>query len=431
MKKNIVCALFLTAMSLTAVAQSGTNSPYSQYGLGVLADQTSGFNRGMNGVGLGFREHNQVNFINPASYSAMDSLTFIFDAGVSGQITNFKENGKKLNANNADFEYAVAGFRAFKHVGMSFGILPFTNVGYSYSSSEPLSDGSSAYYTNTYSGSGGLHQIYLGVGWEPLKGLSVGVNGAYLWGSLDRSVSSSYSDAYVNTLSKTYSADVRSYNLMFGAQYQFALTKKDNVTLGATYTLGHKLGADPECTVQSTNSQTSVTYSDTKTAKNGLEIPTMFGVGLSWNHSNRIKAGVDYSLQKWGSVVYPQYQGNDNSFTYEAQKGLFSDRHKVNLGVDYCDNERSRHFLGRIHYRAGASYATSYQKINGLDGPKETSVSAGFGIPIMNGWNNRSILNISAQWVHQGAKNLITENTFRINIGLTFNERWFMKWKVE
>ena len=148
MKKNIVSALFLTAMSLTAVAQSGTNSPYSQYGLGALSDQTSGFNRGMNGVGLGFREHNQVNFINPASYSSMDSLTFIFDVGVRGQVTNFKENGKKLNANNADFEYAVAGFRAFRHLGMSFGILPFTNVGYSYLSTNPLNAGSTATYTN-------------------------------------------------------------------------------------------------------------------------------------------------------------------------------------------------------------------------------------------------------------------------------------------
>ena len=431
MKKNILSALFLTAMSLTAVAQSGTNSPYSQYGLGVLADQTSGFNRGMNGVGLGFREHNQVNFINPASYSAMDSLTFIFDAGVSGQVTNFKENNKKLNANNADFEYAVAGFRAFKHVGMSFGILPFTNIGYNYSSSQNLAGTSSTYYTNTYAGSGGLHQIYLGVGWEPLKGLSIGVNGAYLWGDIDRSVSSSYSDAYVNTLSKSYEADVRSYNLMFGAQYQLKVGKKESFTLGATYTLGHKLGTDPKCIVKSYNSQTSVSFADTMTVKNGLEIPTMFGAGLAWNHDNRIRVGVDYTLQKWASVQYPQYKVVNNVHTYQLQNNLFCDRHKVNLGVDYCDNERSRHFLGRIHYRAGASYATSYQKINGLNGPKEISVSAGFGIPIMNGWNNRSILNISGQWVHQGAKNLITENTFRINIGLTFNERWFMKWKVE
>jgi hypothetical protein len=49
----------------------------------------------------------------------------------------------------------------------------------------------------------------------------------------------------------------------------------------------------------------------------------------------------------------------------------------------------------------------------------------------MNGWNNRSMLNISGQWVHMSAdKGLLSENTFRINIGITFNERWFAKWKV-
>ena len=79
----------------------------------------------------------------------------------------------------------------------------------------------------------------------------------------------------------------------------------------------------------------------------------------------------------------------------------------------------------------GAYYATPYQKINGVDGPKEYSVSAGFGIPIVNGYNNRSILNISGQWVCQDSKTFIKENTFRINIGLTFNEKWFAKWKVE
>jgi hypothetical protein len=41
------------------------------------------------------------------------------------------------------------------------------------------------------------------------------------------------------------------------------------------------------------------------------------------------------------------------------------------------------------------------------------------------------VLNISAQWLHASAKDLITENTFRINVALTFNERWFAKWKVE
>ena len=111
------------AISLCTVAQSGTNSPYSQYGLGVQSDQTTGFNRGMNGLGIAFREHNQVNTINPASYSAVDSLTFLFDVGFSGQVTNFKEGNRKLNANNADFEYAVAAFRLARNFGLSCRIL--------------------------------------------------------------------------------------------------------------------------------------------------------------------------------------------------------------------------------------------------------------------------------------------------------------------
>ena len=75
--------------------------------------------------------------------------------------------------------------------------------------------------------------------------------------------------------------------------------------------------------------------------------------------------------------------------------------------------------------------STPYYKIHGLDGPKELTVSAGFGIPLVNAWNNRSVLNVSLQWVNQSAKNLITDNTFRVTIGLTFNERWFAKWKVD
>ena len=65
-KKAFSVALASVCMA-PVFAQSGTNSPYSQYGLGQMAEQSSGFNRGMNGLGLGFREHNQVNYLNPAS----------------------------------------------------------------------------------------------------------------------------------------------------------------------------------------------------------------------------------------------------------------------------------------------------------------------------------------------------------------------------
>lgn len=434
MKKLIIAALMVT-FSMASMAQSGTNSPYSQYGLGVLSDQTSGFNRGMNGLGYGFHEHNQVNFLNPASYASVDSLSFIFDAGISGQVTNFSEKGVKMNANNANIEYVVAGFKLHKRLGVSFGVLPFTNVGYDYSSSANVGatsdDNTATVYSNTYSGSGGLHQVYLGFGWMPFKGFAVGVNGGYLWGSYSRSVVNSYSDSYINTLSKYYSATVNSYKLDFGLQYTARLSKKDNVTIGLTYSLGHGIGGDPECKVISQNAQTAVSDTAVYKSDKGLDIPAVYGAGFVWSHDNRWKVGADYTLQKWSSVSFPQYSVVNNVPQYGVSSTAFSDRHKVTVGGEFCPNETGRKFFQRIHYRIGASYATSYLKIGGMDGPKEYSVSAGFGIPVVNTYNNRSLLNISAQWVRQDTKMFITENSFRINIGLTFNERWFAKWKME
>ncbi len=430
--KKVLGAGILASVCITpAVAQSGTNSPYSQYGLGLLNEQSSGFNRGMNGLGLAFREHNQVNYINPASYSALDSLTFIFDAGLSGQITNFNENGHKINANNADFEYAVAAFRAFKHVGVSFGIVPFTNVGYNYAITDYLNDDRDVAYTNTYSGSGGIHQVYFGAGWEFLKGLSVGANISYLWGDIDRSVINSYSDGSINTLSKYYTASVKSYKLDVGLQYQLALDKKNALAIGLTYGLGHKLGTDPTCNIISTNTMTAVADTASFTVNNGLEIPTSFGAGVMWNHANKFKLGADFSYQQWGSLQYPVYRVVNDEPRYELTDDYYKDRYKVTVGGEFCNDEMSRRFFDRIRFRAGVSYATSYYKINGLDGPDEISASIGFGIPIVNAYNNRSVLNISGQWVHSAANGLLTENTFRINIGITFNERWFMKWKVD
>ena len=86
------CCLALSVMTTMGIyAQNGTNSPYSMYGLGDLADQGVGFNKAMSGTGLAFRKGNEVNPLNPASYSAVDSLSMIIDAGLSGQITNYND----------------------------------------------------------------------------------------------------------------------------------------------------------------------------------------------------------------------------------------------------------------------------------------------------------------------------------------------------
>lgn len=424
MKKLLGC-LLLAAATTTAFAQGSTNSPYSQYGFGEIAPEGVGFNRAMNGLGVGFHRGNQVNPLNPASYASVDSLTMLFDMGLSGQITNFNENGVKQNAKSGSFDYVLGAFRAWKNVGVTFGVLPLTNVGYSYSSSSFLADVQTT-VGETHKGEGGLHELFLGAGWRIAKPLSVGVNVGYLWGGYERRVTTA-SNSAINSLSKVYSADVNNYTLGFGIQYDQKIGKEDLLTVGLTYDLGHSLKADAECLIISTNS--SITKADTSryVCPDALELPHSFGAGFSYTHGTKLMFGADVRTQRWGKVKSPEYsQGS-----YTLKDGLYKDNYKFTLGGEYCPRWNSRRFIDRIRYRFGVGYSTPYYYINGKDGPRQISLSAGFGIPIINGYNNRSMLNISAQWVNNSADGFIKENSFRLNIGLTFNEKWFAKWKVE
>ena len=423
---RFLCCLALSVVTTIGVyAQNGTNSPYSQYGLGDMADQGVGFNKGMGGVGLAFRKGNEVNPLNPASYSAVDSLSMIIDAGLSGQITNYNENGTTMSAKGGGFDYVTGLFRVFKNVGVNVGIMPFSNIGYNYSSTTKLTDMNTSVPVK-YEGNGGLHQLFLGAGMKVLKPLSVGFNFAYMWGEYDRSVVSTNSS--INILSRRYSATINSWKLDMGIQYDQSINKTDFITLGATFTPGHSLKADPECKV--INRNTSIGKSDTTSyvINSALDLPTTWGIGLAYRHGNTLRVGADFQMQKWGSLSFPVMESGDH---YTLKDGLLKDSYKLNAGLEWTPDPMSRKYLNRVRYRIGGGFTTPYYYINGQDGPKDFHISVGFGIPIMNTYNNRSILNISAQWQRRSADNLIKENTFCFNIGLTFNERWFAKWKIE
>ena len=433
--------MLLGLVSLTAGAQvSSTLSPYSQFGLGVLAEQSQGFNHGMSGLAIAMRNGKIVNVQNPASYSAVDSLTMIFDVGVSGQITSFKEGTRKKNAKTANFDYAVAAFRLLPKVGFSFGVVPYSNIGYNYYSAAyndvnlSATGSGASYYNDVFDGSGGFSQAFVGFGWEVLKGFSIGANVSYFWGKYDKSITIANSDTYVNTLYKTYSTSVKSYKLDFGVQYQHPVGKSDVLTVGATLGLGHSLGGDAKLVTTNYNNVNGTSISTSDSVPDAFKLPLSIGVGASLLHNNRLTVGVDYQLQRWASIDYPTQTSNittEHKQGYQLVSDQLRDRHKVTLGADWVPNPMGRKYLGHVHYRIGASYATPYYNVNGVKGPRELTLSAGLGIPLVNSWNNRSTLNISAQWVNKSASNLITENSFRINIGLTFNERWFAKWKVD
>ena len=419
--KHTLCALLLTMVTGMAIAQNNTNSPYTRYGYGDLSDQSFGNSKAMGGIAFGLRDGAQINPLNPASYTAIDSLTFLFEGGVSLQNMNVSGGGVKLNAKNSSFDYLAMQFRLHPRIAMSVGLLPFSNVGYSVSDSK---DENGVSQTRSFTGDGGLHQLYGGIGVKVLKNLSLGVNASYFWGDITRTrtiiypaTSESYS--YVQQIG----VSVSDYKLDFGAQYTQELSKKHSVTIGAVFSPKHKLNNDYTITTQA-----STTNSNDLDAT--LELPNMFGVGFTYNYDRRLTVGVDYSLQQWSKAKFGVAATDDVTRAEFEETYAYNDRHKISVGAEYIPNLIGRSYLSHIKYRLGAYYTTPYYKIDGKKAAREYGVTAGFGLPVPR---SRSILSISGQFVRVSGQetNFVNENIFRVSIGLTFNERWFFKRRVE
>lgn len=414
----IVSLMALLTATIALRADNGMNSPYTRYGFGQLGTMEVGVNKGMGGTGIGLQNNSQINLLNPASYAAVDTLTFLLDVGMSLHNTNFAEGGVKMNARNTTFDYLAMQFRLMPKLGMTISMTPFSNIGYNFSNTQTIRDDEDGQVTTTnrYYGDGGLRQVTMGLGWSPLKGLSVGTNLSYLYGEIYHYVYNQYNEAAISTRTKQYKADVTSYMANFGMQYQ-TIFGKNKVTVGATYQLGHSIN-DEAYIIDLVSTGSVVTSSDTLTTT-PLSIPSGFGFGVSYTFDDRLTLAADYSTQSYSTAKFFGMQG--------------ANYHRASVGFEYIPERITRKLFRRARYRAGIHYATAHYTVDGRPGPTEYGASIGIGLPIMNGWNAKSIINISGQAVHvrPGAPGMITENYLRLNIGLSFNESWFDKWKVQ
>lgn len=418
--KVLISACLVWMMAIEIAAQTSTNSPYTRYGFGQLSDQSFGNSQAMGGISYGLRNGLQVNASNPASYSAVDSLTFIFDAGMSLQNANFKEGNVKINAKNSSVDYIAMQFRLAKGLGFSAGFLPYSNVGYNMNKTNKVTTdehGNTTAANQAYVGDGGLQQVYVGLGYQVFKGLSIGTNFSYLYGDITHTASTTFSNSNAYSSSRSHKIDVSDYKLDFGLQYTHKLKEKHVLNLGAIYSLGHELNSTGYEYVEKYSGNTVITQS-VDTIKNAFALPHTFGLGATYVYDNKLTIGLDYTLQKWEDVKFFN------------KDGAFQNRSKISVGAEYLPNPIGRSYFSNIRYRVGAYYSSPYAKIDGKDGNREYGVSFGFGLPL---FMSKSILNISGQYVKVAPKlkGMLEENYLRINIGLTFNEQWFMKWKVD
>ena len=384
------------SIGLVAFAQNGTSSPYSRFGYGILGDNAIGAQRAMGGVGYALHNNRQINVMNPASYASMDSLTFLFDIGLTYQNTITKEGSLKENSQSGSLDYIVMQF--------------------------PLGRYSIDNGSDSRSGDGNISQAYVGVSGRPFKGFSIGANISYLFGNLTNTntvVPESGSSGIFETMLK-----VRDYHLSFGAQYAIEWNKKHTITLGAVYSPGKTLLGRAYTSTYDVSSNTTID-ADTLKMKNNYSLASTYGGGISYNYDKRLTIAADVTYQNWADAKFT----NLTAGQLQSSKGQFNNRLKIALGAEFRPKNMGGNYFEHVNYRAGIFYNRSYLKINGND-MDEIGATCGFGFPLAT---DKSVVNVSFEYINRQCTpvKLITEDHFRISVSLTFNEMWFWQRKFE
>lgn len=408
--RTIALLLLVVAAGFLVARAQIVTTPYSKMGYGMLSDNVSSIQRSMGGVGYAMKGGRIINVMNPASYANVDSLTYLWDVGVD--LTNLwsKENGNKGYNFGGGLDYLTGHFRVTKGLGAAFGLLPYSSVGYSYGGDI---DGGS----ESRSGNGGFNQLFVGVGYEPVKNLSVGFNFAYLFGSTSNTtLINSNSTSYFNRNMK-----MRDWNAQFGLQYSLPLSKgRDLLTVGATFQPKKSFHGDAWAT--SFDSQDSKVDTIGFTSMSGkYEQPASIGVGLSYNLNRKLTLEADYTYQKWSKAKYESIEG------FEPSPMHFDDRWKIAGGVQFTPNKRGS-YVGAMSFRAGVFYNHDYMNYNG-NNVRDYGASVGVGLPAPGG---KTTVNLGVEWRHRETSptQLITENYLNITLGVNFNELWFWKSRI-
>ena len=165
MIKKIIISISLL-FSLITFAQEGTSSPYSFYGIGDVRFKGTVENRSMGGLSV-MPDSIHLNIMNPAMYSSLKLTTYALGGNVS--VNKLSSDSQSEKAKRTTLDYLAVGL-PLKKLGVGFGLIPYSSVGYNVGSSSTDVNGFRT--DNYYRGDGGLNKVFLGFGYQITKKLS-------------------------------------------------------------------------------------------------------------------------------------------------------------------------------------------------------------------------------------------------------------------
>ena len=404
-------------MVISSGAQDLTSSPYSRFGIGDIFTKNYGRSQAMGGLGIGLQSDRDLNMINPASLSRMDSLTFLFEVGMLDKATFFRTEDLKNFRNNIGFSYMAMGFPVTKWWASSVGILPLSGVEYSFTDIEL--NPQIGEIQSDFSGDGGVSNFFISQSFKPIKYISLGFTFSYLFGPINHSKSLRFpSDSLFFSTHAQNSAIVGDIHMSYGIQADIPLKNDYFLTLGGIFENESSLKTESRKLVYNTGQGVIDTLLYIIDEENSVVLPTSWGAGFSFGKKNKFTLGLDYNQQNWANSEFV------------GQKDSLGNSQELIIGMEYIPDAFSPiRYSKRVRYRAGLHYSKSYLQLRGSQ-LQEFGINFGVGLPVsMDRFPKKHTINLSAEIGKRGTiKNgLISEYYGLFSVQLNLHDLWFIK----
>jgi hypothetical protein len=447
LKKLINLLGLCLAFATTLQGQDLGNSPYSQVGLGDINYQGFTHQQAFGKTGVSYSLPFHINNTNAALLP--QNKRTIFEAGVTAQSKLLSEEGNTQKDFGGSLSYLVLAFPVSKKWTSSLGITPFSSVNYENVFLQKVNN-SDFTADIKYRGSGGLTSFFLGNGVEIIKPksyrpdtlksyqkLSLGLKTSYIFGSIVDEVISQLNTG-ANEKDITYNMDyykrthfsdfifepgiyfsqkLDKYRLHFGLNYQL----KQNLN-------SKRFGAIFRGPYGNTDSSIDNAVSvDTiqNNIKGVIALPQKITFGTTFE-----KIDDRSGLAKWavsGEVSFQDWKG----FKDFDSETFLENSYTAGLGFQYMPEFASvkKGFWRRSVYRAGVHYAQVPLILNN-ERITDMSVSLGTSMPF---GRSSTLLNLGVSVGKKGtiAKGLVEDKYFKIHLGITINDTWFVKPKYD
>jgi hypothetical protein len=409
-------AILFFSVAGQVFAQDLGNSPYSQAGIGDLRLSATASQQAFPGSTSNYSMPFLINSVNPSQLGRLSKTkSTIFETSAVAQYKRLRQNNNKQNDFGGSLDYLQLAFP----ISLTEAII----------NSDFQSD-------VNYQREGGINNLFLGLGYDfaPLFGsdsvrnrLLLGGKVNYVFGSvIDQTIASIVEGPNQNAAFQANLYRRTSYtDFTFegGLTYIRRMGKDYKLHLGAVASIGNNLNSKrfESLNMEVVGNPDVKVHVDTlsNNLKGNVSLPTRFMAGFTFEREYKWAFSAEAGWQDW------------SNFTSFEKKSDFKQSLTIGAGVQWMPDffSVSKGFWRRTIFRGGVQWQQTPLVVNDQN-IRDISIRLGATIPF---GRTGGILSLTFAGGQKGTltNNLVRENYFRANIGITINDRWFLKPKFD